>query len=478
MSTRALLAALRAAVGAAHVLTDPDVVAGQVRDWTGRFVGIDARRSCGPAPSTRSRPCCARAATPASRSCRRAATPDSSAGRCRCTARSCSTCAGSTRSARSTPRTGQVTAQAGVTIARLQAHARAAGWEYGVDLGARDSATVGGTIATNAGGVHVLRYGSTRRQLLGVEAVLADGRVMRRLDGLEKDNTGYDLVGSVVRERGHARGDHRGPAAAGAAARRTWSCRCSRSTTSTPRSTRSASCGAGSRRCERSSCSSRTVSTSCATGSASRGRSPARHAAFVLVEAAAGTDPTAALAAAIDGLTGVADVAVATDDRAARGLWRYREAPHRGDQPARRPAQARRHASGRRAGAVRVGGPRAGGGGRARSAGLAVRSRGRRQRSRERHRCRTRRRSSHRHGVAPRRASARIDQRRARDRHRETGVARARAFTCGDRRVPCDQDRVRPASVLNPHVLFPPIRDGSSTARQACARTRLNLTAP
>ena len=73
---------------------------------------------------------------------------------------------------------------------------------YGVDLGARDAATVGGTVATNAGGIHVLRYGSTRRQLVGIEAVLADGRVIRRLDGLEKDNTGYDLAGLVCGSEG------------------------------------------------------------------------------------------------------------------------------------------------------------------------------------------------------------------------------------------------------------------------------------
>src|SRR5204863_7632584 len=53
---------------------------------------------------------------------------------------------------------------------------------------------------------------------------------------------------------------------------------------------------------------------------------PARHDAFVLVEAAAGSDPTAELAAAVDAVVGVADVAVAGDDRAARDLWRYREA--------------------------------------------------------------------------------------------------------------------------------------------------------
>jgi FAD/FMN-containing dehydrogenase len=88
---------------------------------------------------------------------------------------------------------GQVTAGAGVTLATLQAHAAAAGLAFGVDTGARDSATVGGMIATNAGGVHVVRYGPMRAQLLGVEAVLGTGEVVSRLGGLVKDNTGYDL---------------------------------------------------------------------------------------------------------------------------------------------------------------------------------------------------------------------------------------------------------------------------------------------
>src|SRR5882757_9728229 len=57
-------------------------------------------------------------------------------------------------------------------------------------------------VATNAGGVHVLRYGSTRRQLVGIEAVLADGRVIRRLDGLEKDNSGFDLAGLLCGSEG------------------------------------------------------------------------------------------------------------------------------------------------------------------------------------------------------------------------------------------------------------------------------------
>ncbi len=88
---------------------------------------------------------------------------------------------------------GQVTAGAGVTIGRLHQTAAAAGWAYGVDLASRDSATVGGTIATNAGGIHMIRHGGTRAQVIGIEAVLGTGSVISHLGGLVKDNTGYHL---------------------------------------------------------------------------------------------------------------------------------------------------------------------------------------------------------------------------------------------------------------------------------------------
>jgi FAD/FMN-containing dehydrogenase len=97
---------------------------------------------------------------------------------------------------------GQVTVGAGATLAALQAHAAAVGLAYGVDLAARDTATVGGTIATNAGGMHVVAYGTTRAQVVGVEAVLADGSVVSRLGGLGKDNVGYDLPGLLVGSEG------------------------------------------------------------------------------------------------------------------------------------------------------------------------------------------------------------------------------------------------------------------------------------
>ncbi|MGB9375303.1 MAG: FAD-binding oxidoreductase [Jiangellales bacterium] len=98
--------------------------------------------------------------------------------------------------------TRQVTVAAGTTLAALQRHARAAGLVYGVDLGARDTATVGGTVATNAGGLRVCRYGDTRAQVTGLRAVLADGSVVSRLDGLPKDGAGYDLVALLIGSEG------------------------------------------------------------------------------------------------------------------------------------------------------------------------------------------------------------------------------------------------------------------------------------
>jgi FAD/FMN-containing dehydrogenase len=100
------------------------------------------------------------------------------------------------------PHAGQLTAGAGATLAQVQQAARQSGWRYPVDFGARDSATVGGMVATNAGGVHVVRHGTTRRRLLGVEAVLGTGVVIRRLGGLIKDNTGYDLAGLLCGSEG------------------------------------------------------------------------------------------------------------------------------------------------------------------------------------------------------------------------------------------------------------------------------------
>ncbi|HET7311107.1 MAG TPA: FAD-binding oxidoreductase [Mycobacteriales bacterium] len=100
------------------------------------------------------------------------------------------------------PLAAQVTVGAGVPLAVLQKQVRAAGFDVGVDFAARDSCTVGGMVATNAGGERVLRYGTMRAQVLGVEAVLADGSVISRLGGLPKDNTGYDVVSLLAGSEG------------------------------------------------------------------------------------------------------------------------------------------------------------------------------------------------------------------------------------------------------------------------------------
>jgi D-lactate dehydrogenase (cytochrome) len=84
-------------------------------------------------------------------------------------------------------------AEAGCVLADVQRAADDAGALFPLSLAAEGSCTVGGNISTNAGGVHVLRYGNSRDLVLGIEAVLPDGRVWNGLRALRKDNTGYDL---------------------------------------------------------------------------------------------------------------------------------------------------------------------------------------------------------------------------------------------------------------------------------------------
>lgn len=85
------------------------------------------------------------------------------------------------------------TVQAGVILETLQDHLEPFGFSFPLDLGGRGSCQLGGNAATNAGGVRVIRYGMMREQVLGVEVVLADGRVMSSLNNMIKNNTGYDL---------------------------------------------------------------------------------------------------------------------------------------------------------------------------------------------------------------------------------------------------------------------------------------------
>ena len=86
-----------------------------------------------------------------------------------------------------------ITVEAGAILADVQATARAAGRLFPADWGASGSCRIGGALASNAGGLNVLRYGNMRELTLGLEAVLPNGRIWDGLRSLRKDNTGYDL---------------------------------------------------------------------------------------------------------------------------------------------------------------------------------------------------------------------------------------------------------------------------------------------
>jgi FAD/FMN-containing dehydrogenase len=86
-----------------------------------------------------------------------------------------------------------MTVLAGTPLQTVQEAAENAGFEFALDLGARGSCQIGGTIATNAGGNRVVQFGMMRNLVLGLESVLADGTILRSLNKMQKNNTGYDL---------------------------------------------------------------------------------------------------------------------------------------------------------------------------------------------------------------------------------------------------------------------------------------------
>ncbi len=86
-----------------------------------------------------------------------------------------------------------MTVEAGVPVQAVQEAAAAEGLKFAVDWGGRGSATIGGSLSTNAGGNSVVRYGMMRDNVLGVEAVLADGTIISAMNSLLKNNAGYDL---------------------------------------------------------------------------------------------------------------------------------------------------------------------------------------------------------------------------------------------------------------------------------------------
>src|SRR5688572_8885833 len=100
------------------------------------------------------------------------------------------------------PQAREATCEAGAILQTLHEAAASVGLRFPLTLGGKGSATVGGLVSTNAGGTQVLRHGSMRAQVLGIEAVLADGSVFDALTPLKKDNRGFDLKQLLIGSEG------------------------------------------------------------------------------------------------------------------------------------------------------------------------------------------------------------------------------------------------------------------------------------
>ncbi len=195
---------VRDAVGAEHVLTDPDITRPFGTDWTGRW---------SVAPLAVVRPASTEQLAATVRLCAAAGIPMvPQGGNTGLVGGSVPATYGPAAVVVSTGRLTahsvvdqgrrQVTVGAGMTVADVHALAADVGLMYGVDLASRDSATIGGTVATNAGGVRVVRFGDTRAQVVGVEAVLADGSIVNRTNALPKDSAGYDISQLLIGSEG------------------------------------------------------------------------------------------------------------------------------------------------------------------------------------------------------------------------------------------------------------------------------------
>lgn len=196
-----VLAGLATAVGSNHVVTDPDILAGCSVDHTGRYRGR---------ASALVRPGSAEQVAEVLRVCRDAgAHVTVQGGRTSLVAgtvpehddvllsteRLCAVSDVDTVERR-------IGAGAGATLAAVQRAAAAAGLVFGVDLAARDTATVGGMASTNAGGLRTVRYGNMGDQVVGLQVALPDGSLMRRHSLVRRDNTGYDLPALFVGAEG------------------------------------------------------------------------------------------------------------------------------------------------------------------------------------------------------------------------------------------------------------------------------------
>jgi FAD/FMN-containing dehydrogenase len=201
VSTSRVYDELVAAIGAAAVLADPELMASYEQDWTGRYQG---RAALVVRPADTSQ--LAETVRTCARHGARIVPQGGNTGLVGASVpRDGEVVISTTRmteigeidSAR-----GQVTVGAGVTLAALQDTARRAGEDATLDFAARDSCTVGGVVACDAGGARALAHGTARAHVAGLEAVLADGSVVSRLTGLMKDNAGYDLAALLVGSEG------------------------------------------------------------------------------------------------------------------------------------------------------------------------------------------------------------------------------------------------------------------------------------
>ncbi len=196
-----LVTALSAVVGARHVSTDPDVLAGRSADWTGRYQGR---------ASALVRPATADEVAEVLRVCRDAgAYVTIQGGRTSLVAGAVPEHDDVLLSTERLDSVGEVdtvdhrvTVSAGATLAAVQDAAAKAGLLFGVDLAARDTATIGGMAATNAGGLRTVRYGNMGEQVVGMDVVLPDGSGLHRHSRVRADNTGYDLPALFVGAEG------------------------------------------------------------------------------------------------------------------------------------------------------------------------------------------------------------------------------------------------------------------------------------
>ncbi len=193
--TKTLIEELTDLIGADAVLTDEAAMAFATEDWRGRYRGkaLCVARPADAAEVAGIVACCARHGVPVLPQAGNTGLVGGSVPAAEGPAPVIVALERLRRIRKVDPVNNTMEVEAGCVLANVQEAARAAGRYYPVSLGAEGSCQIGGTIATNAGGTSVLRYGNTRENVLGLEAVLPDGTVWSNLTALRKNNTGYDL---------------------------------------------------------------------------------------------------------------------------------------------------------------------------------------------------------------------------------------------------------------------------------------------